>query len=84
MQRNKIKSQWQEMHEEIRQSHSGRKHMKKQEKIKSGRKHVKRKQEKIKNYRKRIKKKKPKNGKWSSWSPIDLQLSQCKGSRAHD
>ena len=58
--------------------------MKKQEKIISGRKHVKRKQEKIKNRKKRIKKKKPKNGKWSSWSPVDLQLSQCKGGRAHD
>ena len=46
--------------------------MKKQEKIKSGRKHVKRKQDKIKNLRNRIKKKKPKNGKWSSWSPVDL------------
>ena len=72
------------MHEETRESHSSRKYTKKQEKIKSGSKYVKRKQDKIKNQRKRMKKKKPKNGKWGSWSPIDLQLSQYKGGRAHN
>ena len=65
-------------HTKKQDSHSGMKCKKKQNKIKSGRKQVKRKQDKIKSHRKHMKMKKPKNEKWSSWSPVNLQPNQCK------
>ena len=55
----------------------------KQDKIKGSKKHIKRKQDKIKGSRKHMKRKNPKNKKYSSWSPVDLQPTQCKGSRAY-
>jgi len=55
----------------------------KQDKIKGSKKCMKRKQDKIKGSRKHIKRKKLENKKWSSWSLVNLQPSQCKGGKAH-
>ena len=92
--RNKTKPQRQETHkEETRQSHSGKKRMKKKKRQShNGKKHMKKKQDKAIVARNAWRRNKTKSKamemheegeEWSSWSLVNLQPSQCKGGKAH-